>query len=391
MNDELAMEKSSSEYLAASSHSTTEAGYGEELEPTDEEVKLQEIKAANERQDFGALVTLAISAGGLLQDHVRKDAWPILLGSWDTPKIDNEWRDLPPHQDEHQVQLDVDRSFIYYPNNQSSQNLERRKSELSDLITGVLRRYPFLHYFQGFHDICQVFLLVLGFETALSCVSRLCLTRIRDFMLPSLSPALSHLMLLPDIVRAEDTTLWRHLSQTQPFFALSATLTLYAHDIQAYGDIARLFDVILAREPVFSIYLFARIILERKDELLDIPPDEPEMIHSVLNKVPQSLDLDELVSKAVALQERHPPKTLRAWKQISRHSVLKTAKDAEEIARQSLEDGAALFRKQDAELRFAEMSQKAWKSLQEYQRPALTIGLAIFVGLVAWRMRYQVW
>ncbi len=78
-------------------------------------------------------------------------------------------------------------------------------------------------------------------------------------MLPSLSPALSHLMLLPDIVRAEDTNLWRHLSGTQPFFALSATLTLYAHDIQAYGDIARLFDVILAREPVFSIYLFARV------------------------------------------------------------------------------------------------------------------------------------
>jgi hypothetical protein len=26
------------------------------------------------------------------------------------------WRELPPHRDEEQVKLDVDRSFVYYPN-----------------------------------------------------------------------------------------------------------------------------------------------------------------------------------------------------------------------------------------------------------------------------------
>ena len=76
-------------------------------------------------------------------------------------------------------------------------------------------------------------------------------------MLPSLSPALSHLRLLPPILSAVDPELCSHLSQTQPFFALAATLTLYAHNIQEYGDIARLFDVLLAREAVFSVYLFA--------------------------------------------------------------------------------------------------------------------------------------
>jgi hypothetical protein len=28
----------------------------------------------------------------------------------------NSWKELPEHRDEGQVQLDVDRSFIYYPN-----------------------------------------------------------------------------------------------------------------------------------------------------------------------------------------------------------------------------------------------------------------------------------
>lgn len=103
----------------------------------------------------------------------------------------------------------------------------------------------------------QVLLLVLGANAAVPAVARLSLLRIRDFMLPTMTGALSHLHLLPSILYAEDPTLCKHLSQTQPFFALAATLTLYAHDIQEYGDIARLFDFLLANEAVVSIYLFA--------------------------------------------------------------------------------------------------------------------------------------
>lgn len=76
-------------------------------------------------------------------------------------------------------------------------------------------------------------------------------------MLPSLSAAISHLHLLPAILYTADPALYKRVSQTQPFFALAATLTLYAHDIQEYGDIARLFDFLLAREAVISVYLFA--------------------------------------------------------------------------------------------------------------------------------------
>ena len=47
------------------------------------------------------------------------------------------------------------------------------------------------------------------------------------------------------------------MSQTQPFFALPATLTLYAHEIESYGEIARLFDFLLASEAVIPVYLFA--------------------------------------------------------------------------------------------------------------------------------------
>lgn len=78
-------------------------------------------------------------------------------------------------------------------------------------------------------------------------------------MLPTMSPALDHLQLLYPLLQAADPKLCAHLSRTQPFFALAATLTLYAHDITEYGDIARLFDAILARDPVFPLYLFAEV------------------------------------------------------------------------------------------------------------------------------------
>lgn len=90
-------------------------------------------------------------------------------------------------------------------------------------------------------------------------VEHIALLRIRDFMLPSMQPAIDHLRLLFPLLNATDPQLSAHLSRTQPFFALAATLTLYAHDIQEYSNIARLFDVFLATDPIFPLYLFAEV------------------------------------------------------------------------------------------------------------------------------------
>lgn len=134
-----------------------------------------------------------------------------------------------------------------------------RKIELSDLIVEVLRRHPMLCYFQGFHDICQVVLLVLGSKQAPLAAEYISLTRIRDFMLPSIIPAVAHLHLLLPILNTVDTTLCSHISAIQPYFALSSTLTLYAHDITVYSDVARLFDVFLAEDPTFPLYFFVSV------------------------------------------------------------------------------------------------------------------------------------
>jgi TBC1 domain family member 20 len=206
-------------------------------------------------------------------------------------------------------------------------------------------------------------------------------------MLPTLAPALAQLRLIPAILYAVDPKLCAHLSLTQPFFALSGTLTMYAHDIQEYGEIARLFDVLLSREAVFSVYMFAQIVLQRSEELFEIPADEPEMLHSILSKLPKPLDIERLIANTVGLFEKHPPEQLKTWRSISSSSVLKTARWQDQTMNQSLEEGRIYFNKQVKELQWAEQCEKVLKVVRKYRRPASTIGFAVLVGVLSFWLR----
>lgn len=330
------------------------------------------------------------------------------------------WESLPPHRDEEQVQLDVDRAFVYYPQHASNADELRQKRALSELIVQVLRRFPYLCYFQGFHDICQVFLLVLPPPICTPAVTRLAVLRIRDFMLPTIDAAVQQLLLLPDILRKADPALWNHLRLAQhprPFFALSGTLTMYAHDVQSLGAITRLFDVMLARPPAFSLYLFAAIVRAHRDALFATPADEPEMLHHILSKLPgqagrtygagsdenddeksqHSQSLEGLITNAAQLMVEYPPHELPAWRSIPSSSVLKTADDSGKAATHPLAtgltvaDGERLYHKHVRELEIAERRRQQMtqvrKLLWQYRGPLRAVGTAVIVGAVAIALR----
>ena len=341
------------------------------------------------------LVHLADSSGGLLEDSLRRQAWPILLGyssaTRESKSITGEhsWKSLPEHRDEAQVRLDVDRAFVYYPNKDSEKARRVRQDQLFDLIVSVLRSHPALCYSQGYHDIAQVLLLVLGQDEAPAALTHLSLLRIRDYMLPSLTPALKHLQLLPAILKQADPVLAEQLSHTDPYFAISATITLYAHNIEDYGDIARLFDFILAHEPVMPLYLFAAMVISRRKELLEI--DEPDMLNFALTKLPQPLDLQSYINRALVLFDTHPPEKLPGlvWWRLPSSSVLKTSRSL--TTRHSLEDAEATFQSQAKQLERDKMRQdlqrKASTLFRKNKRPAVSITAALVVGCIAFWMR----
>lgn len=152
---------------------------------------------------------------------------------------------------------------------------------------------------------------------------------------------------------------------------------MYAHDITTLGEITRLFDVLLSKEPVFTIYLFAAIVRNRRQELFETPEDEPEMLHSILSKLPVPLDLEGLIRDAGELMERFPPEKLPQWKRISRWSVLKTR------GRGSIEEGEEYFERHVLELEWKEKRDKVIKVLWQYRRSVRTVGVAVVVGVLA--------
>ncbi|KAJ5740519.1 hypothetical protein N7493_000391 [Penicillium malachiteum] len=333
--------------------------------------KAEAIRKACDSRDVEALASHAISNGGLLEDGLRKIAWPILLQceqDFGSLKPSNT---LPKHADEEQVDLDVNRAFVYYPTDLSEEGIAEKKEQLLSLITQILRNYPMLCYFQGYHDIVQVFLLVMGSQQAAVAMAQVSLFRIRDYMLRTLSPAIKHLQLIPAIIESADPSLRQHLSHIQPFFA----------------DIARLYDFLLAREPVVSIYLFAAMILSRKKELLDIPVDEPEMLHFTLSKLPQPLDLDGHILRAEQLFKDHPPESLPhgMWRNIFRYSVLKTSRGPSQ--KYNAEEAIRLFEKQNQQIRNEERRKQALEFAWKHRRTMGSVTLAILVGAASFYLR----
>ncbi|KAK7900636.1 GTPase-activating protein gyp8 [Exophiala xenobiotica] len=355
--------------------------------------KHQAIEEACRLGDFSTLVKLATSTGGLLTDELRRQAWPILLGcniestGTEQQHSNQAWRKLPRHPDEDQVQLDVDRAFVYYPKDESEQSLDRRRTELSNVIVSTLRSHPMLSYFQSYHDVVQVLLLVLGEPYARLAVPRISLLRLRDYMLPTISPARKHFEVVSAIVKSADPELADHISEAENSFALSATHSLFAHDIQDYGAIARLYDFLLAHEPAMSLYLFATVTISRRSELFEMPADQSDILTFMISKLPQTLNIDVLVQDTLILFRKHPPHSLRGfiWWRLSRYSVLKTSRSIGQ--HQSLEEAELLARKQIEQLRREELLQKRMRALAKYRRPAMSLTAALLIGAISYWIR----
>jgi hypothetical protein len=130
-----------------------------------------------------------------------------------------------------------------------------------------------------------------------------------------------------------------------------------------------------------------KIVLLRKEELLKIPADEPEILYSMLCKLPKPLDLDRLLMLSNKLYERFPPKSLPGWRGIPDSSVLKTALDLDELPAQSLEYGKLAFSKQVLDLERAEQRKRVKEVIWKYRKPAGSIGLTVLVGILSWYMR----
>ena len=160
------------------------------LNQSDSNGENSEDEAENVDQDKGrkALRDLAVSAGGLVNDDVRKKVWPRLLNiNMVETRMSITDEEVKRNKNYHQVLMDVNRSLKRFPPGISDDDRPELQDQLTRLIIRILDKHPQLHYYQGYHDVAITFLLVVGEEMAFNVLEKLSSGPwLREFMNPTM-------------------------------------------------------------------------------------------------------------------------------------------------------------------------------------------------------------
>ncbi len=124
---------------------------------------------------------------GLKTHEMRQYVWPLflqvdVLNIPDYKSIRSVLlkvsEDIKEHKYTDQVAKDIDRSLWKFTKGKADERTELRK-ELSAIINAILSRNSELHYYQGFHDITSIFLMILGERQAFLVMERIANFHIR--------------------------------------------------------------------------------------------------------------------------------------------------------------------------------------------------------------------
>ena len=182
----------------------------------------------------------------------------------------------------------------------------------------ILGKHPELHYYQGYHDICSVFLFVLSSKRdTLQMMERLSVYHLRNFLNKSLESVIYDLYLIPSLLYLSNQKVFNYIIQArvEPFFALSWVITWFSHELGSLEAVCRLFDVFLSSHPYFPLYLSSALILENEKQLFEDTRLDSSSIHHFLSSLPSKFITDEnsaqlLIEKAFELWEKFPPEEL---------------------------------------------------------------------------------
>lgn len=265
--------------------------------------KQKKIFSALADDDVEFLKKAAISPGGLLSDDIRRKVWPKLLGVdviETSPRPSRE--DIENHHYYHQVVLDVNRSLKRFPPSIKEAQRLAMLDQLVLLIMRVLCKHPELHYYQGYHDICVTFLLVLGEEMAYYVVEKLSKTHLEVFMKESMEHTIDMLNCMYPLIEKKSAQLSKFLlkSEVGVAYCISWLITWFGHVLNDYDTVVRLFDFFIVSDPVMPLYLTTAVVLHRKKEVLQQDCDMAS-VHALLSRIPDDLPFENLILESLDL------------------------------------------------------------------------------------------
>ena len=122
------------------------------------------------------------------------------------------------------------------------------------------------------NDVAATFLLTLDQNLAFYCTDLASNFLFNDYLQLTFDKGLVPLFFLVNFVLEQvDEELYQLVSDDgmlpTPIFTTSWILTAFAHDIQKFDCVQRIYDLVLASHPLIIIYLVAAVIVEHKEEL----------------------------------------------------------------------------------------------------------------------------
>ncbi|KAL3318410.1 T-cell immunomodulatory protein [Cichlidogyrus casuarinus] len=200
-----------------------------------------------------------------------------------------------------------------FPRDLTEEEQESTKRRLTRLIISVLNSHSDLHYYQGFHDICFVFMWVLEDDaTAYKCLKKLVEGNFRIFMQKTLQSSEEYLYHIYFLLKLEHPMLLRKIEDTnmEASFALAWVLTWFSHVLPNLEDIVRLYDVFIADDSFYMpIYSSVAIMLLSVGAVEGSIYDFGELYHC-LTHLPKRHPVEAIIKKAEQLRLKHPVSAL---------------------------------------------------------------------------------
>lgn len=278
-------------------------------------VKMVKILAALRENNVKGLKRCATEQHGLINDDVRRKVWPKLIKAdiYETSPKPSQ-AEIESHPYYTQVVLDVNRSLKRFPPSIQEQQRLAMQDQLIALIMRILIKHPKLHYYQGYHDICVTFLLVLGEEIGFNIIEKLSTKHLSVFMEETMENTSKMIEHIYPLIGRVSPALQDFLEKAEVgvMFCLSWIITWFGHVLVKYDDVVRLFDFFLATDPWMPLYLSASIVLSFEEEILQLECEMP-CVHSFLTRLAdKDLPFEELIVKSQELFKKYPREDLQS-------------------------------------------------------------------------------
>ncbi|CAF1111409.1 unnamed protein product [Adineta ricciae] len=265
---------------------------------------------------------------GFINNTYRKQAWNLLINTSDDEQYTQDQQQLKSHQYYEQTRLDVIRTLKRFPPNYSEAERSGLQDELIVIINQILVKHRELHYYQGYHDICLTFLLVLGNELCVPILDSITMSHLKYFMEPTMEKtrdSLNYLMPLINCIHSKCAEYMERGGVGHVIFALPWFITWYSHVLDELDVILRLYDLFIVSDYLMPIYVAAEIVNYYGDEILSQDCDMATL-HQYLSCLPTEIDTkvwETIIERASHLIDRHPPETLESlaseWKIKCKH------------------------------------------------------------------------